>query len=38
MKIPVAAARANPASLYHTLRQMITLRKQHKVLDRKSVV
>ncbi len=30
-QVNVAAARANPASLYHTLRQMITLRKQHKV-------
>ncbi len=30
-QVNVAAARANPASLYHTLRQMIALRKQHKV-------
>jgi maltose alpha-D-glucosyltransferase / alpha-amylase len=30
-RVNVAAARANPDSLYHTLRQMIVLRKQHKV-------
>jgi maltose alpha-D-glucosyltransferase/alpha-amylase len=30
-RINVAAARADPDSLYHTLRQMIALRKQHKV-------
>ncbi|MCB9136651.1 MAG: maltose alpha-D-glucosyltransferase [Anaerolineales bacterium] len=30
-RVNVAAARANPTSLYHTLRQMIALRKQHKV-------
>jgi len=30
-RVNVATARANPDSLYHTLRQMIALRKQHKV-------